>query len=135
MSEGLFPPSSYPFESDILKDKLIGSAVKVMPKRKLIFDIFSSESERDSWSSGFTSDEHGFETIKIGYTEEELSKSADPEFAQQIGNFEFFKLLAQGKKFPKKPSSKGVHQGSFLVPMAILLQITISHLELYAAKA
>lgn len=121
MAEGLFAPSDYEFIDGFPTEKILSSAVKVTPKRKLVFDVFDNEQERDAWSTGFEVDERGFETMKAGYTKNDVEMMSNPEFSNQIGNFEFYQLYKGRSKFPTESHVMGSASGFFLGPNGLIV--------------
>ncbi len=116
MAEGLFNPLEYGFAEDFPRNKVLHSVVKVIPKRKLVFDLFASDKERDDWSTGFKADGSGFETMRAGYSKADLEQFSKPEYLNQIVNYEFYELYKQQTKFPAQSYIKGSASGFFLGP-------------------
>lgn len=110
MAEGLFHANQFNFPTNLNKNKILFSIVKIRPLRNLEYQVFSSKEEADGWSSWITNDD-GTELIKYGATQEDIDQCSNPEFSQALLNFEFCEAIKSNKQFPLTTPLQGTGTG------------------------
>jgi hypothetical protein len=132
--EGLYDPFLFSLPSNIDKENILRSIVKVRPLRTLEYSFFQTDEEADKFSETLL-DENGLETIQYGFVEADRAKCSDPEFSQALFTHEFCELISQNTIFPTKTKLLGhgngitISSNGYIATNFHLIPGTVEHLK------